>query len=352
VLAVSAMMAEQTGAPVYWTLNPINADSKYARINKSERPMRHVRFTAGDKDILYRGNYLIDIDSVHPKGACATVEEKAEAFTIATRIIAFLRERGWPEPIVVDSGNGIQLIYRGDRCNPNSEVWAHVLRYLSKLFGTPGAKVDTVVHNAARIARVPYTWNRKGESTQHRPHRLATVISYPEQWVAVNHGGNIYRLAREGGFSLDEKTTSSSAPSGDRPELVEDAEKAVQAFIDEYPQDLDVAGTFEKNGKTYYALRHCPFAGRAHSGNLGKTTIILGDDFVGFSCFSDDCADYKMSDLRDLLVEKTGRRSKVRFYVEQPIDLDKVNDAWGGVDDLADEDRPLSAAELIAILEA
>jgi hypothetical protein len=352
VLAHSAIMAEQTGAraPVYWSLNEINPESKYALINQSEKPLRKVRFTAGDKDILYRSTYLIDVDSVHPKGVCASDAKKAEALAVATRIIAFLTEHGWPEPVVIDSGNGIQLLYRGDHCNPNSEAWAHVLRHLAKLFSTPGAKVDTVVHNPARIARVPYTWNRKGESTLERPHRLATVLSYPQEWTPVNHGRFIYRLATEGGYTLDAKATSSK-PAGDRFEVVDDIDQAVQSFIGEYPGELDVTGTAQKNSKTFFYLRHCPFAGRPHS--KSTPAIILGDDFVGFSCFSDDCADYKMSDLRDLLAERTGHRSKVRFYKDRPLDLEKANKSWGDVDDLdnpEDRDRPLTAEELLAIV--
>jgi hypothetical protein len=67
-LAISAIMADQTGAQVYWCLNPIKADNQYAERNVTDKPMRHVRYTAGDKDIFRRSNYLIDVDSVTRKG--------------------------------------------------------------------------------------------------------------------------------------------------------------------------------------------------------------------------------------------------------------------------------------------
>jgi hypothetical protein len=53
---------------------------------------------------------------------------------------------------------------------------------------------------------------------------------------------------------------------------------------------------------------------RARRGKLGKTAVTLSETAVGFSCFSDDCADRTFRDLRNHIERVTGRKSKVRFY--------------------------------------
>lgn len=74
----------------------------------------------------------------------------------------------------------------------------------------------------------------------------------------------------------------------------------------------------------------------ALTGALGKTAITLSGTAVGFSCFSDECADKTSSDLRNKIERLTGRKSKVRFYeglraeewAERLVDLFAPLTAW------------------------
>jgi hypothetical protein len=54
------------------------------------------------------------------------------------------------------------------------------LKTLAKEFDDPAAEVDSVVHNASRICRLPGTTNRKGPNTPERPWRVATVLDLPD----------------------------------------------------------------------------------------------------------------------------------------------------------------------------
>jgi hypothetical protein len=45
--------------------------------------------------------------------------------------------------------------------------------------------VDLAVHNAARIARLPGTWTRKGNATEGRPFRMARLVSIPRELGVV-----------------------------------------------------------------------------------------------------------------------------------------------------------------------
>ena len=73
------------------------------------RTLRRVTSTLCERRWL-----LIDVDPERPSGISATDAEKAAAQKKAREIYRFLKERGWPEPVVADSGNGYHLLYRID----------------------------------------------------------------------------------------------------------------------------------------------------------------------------------------------------------------------------------------------
>jgi hypothetical protein len=82
---------------------------------------------------------------------------------------------------------GCYRLYRIDL--PNDEASTELIKRcyggLNELLGTydpakPHATLDTGVYNAARILRVGGTWNRKGDPTSDRPHRIC-VYHEPDQ---------------------------------------------------------------------------------------------------------------------------------------------------------------------------
>src|SRR4029453_14456313 len=111
-----------------------------------------------------------------PKGICATDEEKALAAQVADEVEIFLRGRTWPDSMRVDSGNGIYLYYGIDEPPEDDDLIKNVLLALHQRCGNERVKVDTTAANPSRIGRIPGTWNRKGDSTVHRPHRLARIV--------------------------------------------------------------------------------------------------------------------------------------------------------------------------------
>src|SRR5215471_15047973 len=81
------------GTGVYWMLNPVKTDIGHK--------------AATWKEIAYRRWLLIDTDPVKPdefKDDSATDDEKEGARAVAAQIMASLTRRGWPAPVVVDSG--------------------------------------------------------------------------------------------------------------------------------------------------------------------------------------------------------------------------------------------------------
>ena len=154
---------------IYFTLNPVRQDLGDQAASAS--------------DVIERRNLLIDIDPVKAiRDGMATDPEKANAWDLGGRVRDHLENLGWPDPVVIDSGNGMHLEYLIDMPNdePSKTLIGAVLKELAREFDNSFATVDIKVHDASRIAKLPGTWARKGPDTLDRPHRMARLISMPE----------------------------------------------------------------------------------------------------------------------------------------------------------------------------
>lgn len=161
-----AALASRPGLSFYYTLNP-------ARDGFGSG-------SATDSDISRRRWLLVDLDPAKAPGfrdQPATDDEHSEALETGRRVAEFLTARGWPDPVVIDSGNGCHLLYRIDL--PNDPESKGLVGGVLATLGNRWPAVDTKVHNASRIARLPGTWNRKGTDSPDRPHRICRVLSVP-----------------------------------------------------------------------------------------------------------------------------------------------------------------------------
>jgi hypothetical protein len=64
----------------------------------------------------------------------STDVEKGAALAVALAVKAFLTRSEWREPILVDSGNGFYLLYRGDDCDAEGDILKFALRFLANKF--------------------------------------------------------------------------------------------------------------------------------------------------------------------------------------------------------------------------
>lgn len=142
-------------------------------------------------DIVRRRNLFIDVDTERPdeeKDNPASDAEKGGALLVAEHIGAFLRQLGWPEPILSDSGNGWHLYYRIDLANDETSRQAirAFLKALAEVFDNEAGSVDTSCFNADRYSRVPGSWSRRGVASKSRPWRKCHLVRVPETWEAVS----------------------------------------------------------------------------------------------------------------------------------------------------------------------
>jgi hypothetical protein len=162
---VKALELNRQGFNVYTVMNPICPDFNGPGAAK-------------DVDIRYRDLLLIDIDRVGDTSCPASQSELDAAKVLALEIQDFLVERGWPDPILVMSGNGYHLYYILEGVPNDSDSASLVRQFLKNLasrFDNGLVGVDTSVYNASRITKVPGTVARKGIETHDRPYRMAEV---------------------------------------------------------------------------------------------------------------------------------------------------------------------------------
>ena len=102
---LAAAAAEYSGraASVYMTLNPVQPALLARAYNRVEQ---YSKTTTNDKDIVTRRWFMIDFDPIRPSDISSTDEEHSAAIARAGECALWLADRGWPQPILADSGNG------------------------------------------------------------------------------------------------------------------------------------------------------------------------------------------------------------------------------------------------------
>jgi len=192
-MAREALRLSGHAPAVYFTLNPVRPE------------LAGGRKSATDADILRRTSLLMDFDPRRDpealdaarraakeqgrefEGLSATDDEKAASLATAIAVRDDLTARGWPEPVLADSGNGWHLIYSIDLPNDvvSRDLVKAMLENLAARFRSPEVDVDTTVFNASRIVKLYGTAACKGEATAERPHRISRVLKVPVAFTPV-----------------------------------------------------------------------------------------------------------------------------------------------------------------------
>ena len=181
-LAAAAAQLQARG--VYITLNPVQP-ALLARAHNRVKDLAVGDSVTGDADIVARRWLPVDCDPVRRTGISATDAEHDLALARARAVRETLREQGWPEPVLADSGNGGHLLYRIDLPAADGGLVGRVLRALAFLFEDEQVILDQMVANPARIWKLYGTVARKGDDLPERPHRLARLLEAPETLVPV-----------------------------------------------------------------------------------------------------------------------------------------------------------------------
>ncbi len=290
-----AKLAKKGAAGIYHTINPALPDL-LARANN--RMVDRPAHTTTDDEIVTRRWLYLDIDSERPAGIAATEEELQAAFSLAADSDDLLRARGWPTPVMVDSGNGYARLYRIDA--PNTPEATATIRQayatLAAKLEHDGAHLDVGVFNAARITRVGGTPNRKGDATEGRPHRLCVYHDPdPEYPVGVVPWKLVESLAAEAPAGANGTIRPGAVPRGSAASSNGRHRLDVPRYLTAHGIDYR---TKDGHGCTHYLVA-CPFDD-SH-GAKGESAITQRDDgLVTFECKHDSC-NHNWSDYRAMV---------------------------------------------------
>lgn len=291
---------------IYVTLNDITPALLARRENRIKTRLGKKDATTADSDIVHRRWFPIDIDPVRPSGVSSSEEEHDAALARAVIILDYLKEMGWPDPIMGDSGNGAHLLYPIDLPNDTEsrDLVKQCLESLDIRFSDERCKVDTANFNAGRIWKLYGTISRKGDNTKDRPHRRARILSCPEPSGMVPKEALTILAGMFPRQSPDYKPPRSGTRGGSGTSS----------------NTIDLSKWLQENGIGYeerpytdgrlFVLDECPFSG-AHKDGAYAIQFSNGAIFAGCHHTSCGSGEQRWTDLRSQYDgEKSSRSNK------------------------------------------
>ena len=270
---------------VYVTVNPVNPDLLARAVNRLRPAGRNP--TTADTDIVRRRWLLIDCDPRRASGVSSSNAEHESALAKAREIRDGLSSLGWPDPIMTDSGNGAQLMYRIDLPADDGELVRRVIGEIAKASSEQVA-IDTSVHNPARIWRLPGTMNCKGDSIPERPHRMARILDAPQDIVPVS------REQMQDIVSYQSEDTQTDGPDDEWKHTMPAFD--LDSWIAQYCPELGSPQPWKGGRKWIFPV--CPF-NEAHT-NKSAVLIQEPSGAVAFKCHHNGCSCNDWRALREL----------------------------------------------------
>ncbi len=270
---------------VYVTVNPVNPDLLARAVNRLRPAGRNP--TTADTDIVRRRWLLIDCDPRRAAGVSSSNAEHESALAKAREIRDGLSSLGWPDPIMTDSGNGAQLMYRIELPADDGELVRRVIGEIAKASSEQVA-IDTSVHNPARIWRLPGTMNCKGDSIPERPHRMARILEEPQDIVSVS------REQMQDIVSYQSEDTQTDVPDDEWKHTMPAFD--LDSWIAQYCPELGSPQPWKGGRKWIFPV--CPF-NEAHT-NKSAVLIQEPSGAVAFKCHHNGCSGNDWRALREL----------------------------------------------------
>lgn len=305
---------------IYITVNPPRAEL-LARAANRLRNVRQEPITA-DRDVDRRRWLLIDCDAVRASGISSSNAEHQAALTRAGRIREDLGSAGWPDPVMLDSGNGAQLMYRVDLPADDGGLLQQVIAGLSAAYSDAAVEIDLTVFNPARIWRLPGTMNCKGDPIPDREHRMARIISSPAMPAVVDRNlleayranlpGPASRPLSPGGHPADQTQAPDISAIAGPPVPLQDAFQ-IDDWIRKYAPELQEPLTWQNGRRWIFPV--CPF-NDAHR-NRSAVLIQQASGAVAFTCHHNGCRGNDWTKLREL--REPGFASRVSDTHLEPL---------------------------------
>ena len=278
--ALNALMSYRG---VYVTVNPVNPDLLARAVNRIRPAGKNP--TTTDADVICRRWLLIDCDAERPSGVSSSDKEHEAAVAKAEEVRAGLATLGWSEPLMMDSGNGAQLMYRIDLPTQDDSL---VQKCVASIAAASSAevKIDLTVHNAARIWRLPGTMNCKGDSIPSRPHRMAHILHAPDKLEIITQEQLQSIVISDENYSGNDGSSDGYIPS----------DFNIDQWISDHCPELGQAQPWKGGRRWIFPV--CPF-NDAHN-NKSAVLIEQPSGAIAFKCHHNGCVGNDWQKLREL----------------------------------------------------
>jgi RecA-family ATPase len=266
-------------------LNKLKAEGVYVSLNKVQKDLLnqaknkfrpHISRTKDDQ-IPHINNMVIDIDPIRESKKPADQAEQEKALEVSDEIRKEFKKYGLPKPMVVSTGNGVQLFLKANMKNTEDRkrLVKDFLAALGNKFNSSEVKVDAAVGNPARLVRLPGTFNRKGTATPGRPHRKAEVVFIPKNFKRAKIS-RLKKLIDAAGLEKRRKEPVVNL-IGHKYDL--------EAYFDHY--HINISRTKEYRRGRIYVLEKCIF-NSSHTPDEASI-IEAPNGKLYYQCFHDSC---------------------------------------------------------------
>lgn len=255
---------------IYITLQVCKPDL----IHRSYNNLQRQETATADKDIIRYRWLLIDSDPDRSVSDISSSQfEHSNALHHSRTIAEQLNKRGWPAPIIADSGNGGHLLYRIDLAVDEKDLVKRTLEGLAANFDVSDVHVDQTVYNPSRICKLYGTLVCKGDNTVERPHRMSHILEIPKSIEIVSRD------------LLEEIAT----PDQSVPLVLPDGIKepfTAEAFIQKH--HISTHGPRPYAGGTRWQLKVCVW----DSSHTDRSACVyqFADGRLGASCSHNSCS--------------------------------------------------------------
>ncbi len=313
VAALSAVERLGHYTAAWATLNPVRPDALTPDTAVNPAELVRTYNTAADAHVARREWLLLDFDPPRPKDANSTGAEKAAAHQQAELCRDELTAMGWPAPTVIDSGNGYHLRYHINL--PNDAMAHQLVRSLLRSLAARYSMLDVTNHNAARVAKLPGTWARKGEHTDERPHRVSALLS---------EGSGIVTEAQLQAIAGDVTSAEYSAPE----EITSDDATAAREWLLGYLEHYELVSRTEARRTTggwklgiYCPLTETDAPPHDEGGETSTVLQIIGGR-LSFKCSHNTCE--KAERNTAMFKQEMARRNPIPYAPEPGRDTEVV----------------------------
>lgn len=235
-----------------------------------------------DADISYYRFLLIDIDPVKAVAkASASNQEKESTKKMAKNILEHLKDEGFPEPITIDSGNGIHILIPVEQNDvlETKGLFKEFLKILDKKFSNESAKIDTSVFNESRLGKLVGTLATKGEHTDERPHRLTKFLTIPDEIVVLP-----IKMVKN--YNVNHQSLTSKEVASVRKDEVSRGKSTVHADVEKWLVHYNLPFSIKEGNKKeikIFVLEKCPLDTHTNNQN-GASVISYEDGRCEFKC--------------------------------------------------------------------